>query len=439
MTLILALLKVFSKISNELFRKIIYITVRLHDIICMLSFFVLPFVKFPEKLKLVFLITWMYTCLIIWGGYLFFSYRAKDKIKGRREEYIRDKVVYWISEIGMCLCMTITFFLVFIKRNYASKVSFFEIIAFLALLVFFISALSKLFASYKNNYKQLAKDTILSLLILLCILSVAIGVTTYNTEQSLINNIFISLGAFPLAIGGLYVVCKTFLLENIESKKPDTLTLSILLFVGIGLVCGILLRYLVTDLCLQQILTTIFSSVLGGSITLAGVAWTIKDANTKRQEDLDRIEKERKEEERKKYVPFINFYTNKVFIPDHTVYVSSLNFSETSKEKKFFIDSFFLKNTDFTPFCLAGIYFNNHIAICQPAAYIDKQWIVEIRLDEHLILSEDLFALGICARDLLGNEYRIPLDYSLTVDENQNTIIILKGSYLAEHIEKKQV
>ena len=83
---------------------------------------------------------------------------------------------------------------------------------------------------------------------------------------------------------------------------------------------------------------------------------------------------------------------------------------------------------------MEGIYFNNHIAKCQPAAYIDKQWIVEICLDEHLILSEDLFAFGIYARDLLGNEYRIPLDYSHIVDENQTTIIIPKGSYLAEHI-----
>ena len=333
MTLILGLLKVFPKIRHEVFGKILYKAVRIHDIICILLFFALPFIRFSENLRLIFLITWIYTCLIIWGSYLFFSYRAKDKLKDRREEYTRDKVVYWISEIGLCLCMAATFLLVFIQRNYASKFSFFGTIAFFVLLVFFISALSKLFASYKNNYKRLAKDTLLSLLILLCILSVAIGVTAYNSEEPLINNIFIAIGAFPLAIGGLYVVCKMFLLENIESKKPDTLTFSILLFVGIGLICGILLRYLVTDPSLQQILTTIFASVLGGAITLAGVAWTIKDANIKRQQDLERIEKDRKEDERKKYVPFINLYTNEVFIPDHIVHVFGLNFSEAAEGK----------------------------------------------------------------------------------------------------------
>ena len=305
MTLILGLLKVFPKIRNEIFGKILYIITRVHDIICILSFFTLPFVKFPKTVRLVFLITWIYTCLVIWGGYLFFSYRAKDKLKDYREEYTRDKIVYWISEIGMCLCMAATFLLIFIERNYASKFSLFEIIAFFALIVFFVSALSKLFASYKNNYKQLARDTILSLLILLCILSVAIGVIAHNTEHPFVDNILIAMGAFPLAIGGLYAVCKTFLVANIESKKPDTFVFSILLFVGIGIICGIILRYMVTDQYLQQILTTIFAAVLGGVITLAGVAWTIKDGNSKREKDLQGIELSRQEEDKKKNKPYL--------------------------------------------------------------------------------------------------------------------------------------
>ena len=72
------------------------------------------------------------------------------------------------------------------------------------------------------------------------------------------------------------------------------------LFFFIGIIISFILRYAINDCELRATLTTVMSGVLGGAITLAGVAWTIKDSNTKRQEDLERIEKERKEDERKK-------------------------------------------------------------------------------------------------------------------------------------------
>lgn len=55
---------------------------------------------------------------------------------------------------------------------------------------------------------------------------------------------------------------------------------------------------------------SVYAAVLGGGITLAGVAWTIKDTNEKRQQDLLRIENERKEEERKKHIPYIRVSFN---------------------------------------------------------------------------------------------------------------------------------
>lgn len=56
-----------------------------------------------------------------------------------------------------------------------------------------------------------------------------------------------------------------------------------------------------------EIFVNAYSALVGGGLTLVGVAWTIKDANRKRQEELERIEKERKEEERKKLKPFFSF------------------------------------------------------------------------------------------------------------------------------------
>ena len=435
MTLIFGLLKIFPKIRNELLGRFLYIVLRVHDFICMGAFFVLPFIKYPPTIRLIFLIVWVYTILIIWGGYLFFAYRAKDKLEDRREEYTRDKVVYWISEIGMCLCLPLTFLLVFIKRNYTSQFSLLETIAFFLLFVFLVSSISKLIASYKSNYMQLAKDTIISIVALLCMLSVAIGVISYNVEQPLIYNILIALGAFPLTIGALYMVCKAFLSTNMTNEKADTLTVAILLFVGIGLVTGIVLEYLVTNEDLRGILTTIFSAILGGTITLTGVAWTIKAGNDKQQKEIARIENDRKEEERKRYVPFVNLYTDKCNKPDHTITIPRVNLPCSCKKNYYIIESCFLKNTDFSAFCVSEIIINNYLIHVQPHSYIDRKWIVKIKFKHCFILDERIEYFGIQVKDMLGNVYNIAIDFEPIYYSNGFIKIKSKGCYPAELVK----
>lgn len=83
------------------------------------------------------------------------------------------------------------------------------------------------------------------------------------------------------------------------------------LLLGIGLT--IYLIYIIPDVHLQTIVLTIVASVLGGLIALVGVAWTIRHTNATRQEDLMRIERERKEEERKKHIPYIRISFEKEF------------------------------------------------------------------------------------------------------------------------------
>ena len=51
---------------------------------------------------------------------------------------------------------------------------------------------------------------------------------------------------------------------------------------------------------------SVYAALLGGGITLAGVAWTIRDSNDKRREDLKRIENERIESEIKKARPLFS-------------------------------------------------------------------------------------------------------------------------------------
>ena len=71
---------------------------------------------------------------------------------------------------------------------------------------------------------------------------------------------------------------------------------AVAVIIGVGL--SVYLIYIIPNKDLQAIVIPIVSAVYGGLITLVGVAWTIKDTNDKRKEDLIRIESERKEEER---------------------------------------------------------------------------------------------------------------------------------------------
>ena len=203
----------------------------------------------------------------------------------------------------------------------------------------------------------------------------------------------------------------------------------------LSLVASVFLIYKIPNCTVQNIVLTISAALIGGVFTLLGVAWTIKKGEADRRDDLLRIEKERRDDDRKKFVPFINLYTNPVVLPDHYITINNINFADGDMCETYTISGFTIKNTDFTPFCIVGFSFNGFIATCSPAAYIDRKWIVEIGSDEDLILPCPLSEFAICATDLLGNMYKIPLDYSLEKTAENRTSIIPKGSYLAAYIE----
>lgn len=89
-----------------------------------------------------------------------------------------------------------------------------------------------------------------------------------------------------------------------ENKTNKWLLLTDFLL-GIGLT--VYLIYIVPNGNLQEILIPVISAVYGGLLTLVGVAWTIKSNNKDRTADLERIENERKEDERKKAKPLFTF------------------------------------------------------------------------------------------------------------------------------------
>lgn len=70
---------------------------------------------------------------------------------------------------------------------------------------------------------------------------------------------------------------------------------------GVGF--SIYLIYIIPNEDLRTVVLAIVAAVYGGMMTLVGVAWTIKKGDKDRKDDMQRIEQERQEEERRKYRP----------------------------------------------------------------------------------------------------------------------------------------
>ena len=121
-----------------------------------------------------------------------------------------------------------------------------------------------------------------------------------------------------------------------------------------GVAITVYLIFLIPNDALQTIVLSITAAVYGGLLTLVGVAWTIKDTNEKRKEDLIRVETERKEEERKKNIPYIRLAFNKDLPPlvANATMENILNFENSEElarlERKVFyqisIKDFIIKN-----------------------------------------------------------------------------------------------
>ena len=165
---------------------------------------------------------------------------------------------------------------------------------------------------------------------------------------------------------------------------------------------------------------SVYAAVLGGGITLAGVAWTIKDTNEKRQQDLIRIENERKEEERKKHIPYVrvSFDNN----PPSSVMVNAnvtkgLDLEREEDVARFKDNSYFsidikdfdIKNISNENILILGVLIGGKFYKFSTAEILEsngccrvlttnRQWIIVDAL-------EDAFSLYIA--DTIGNAYKI--------------------------------
>lgn len=194
----------------------------------------------------------------------------------------------------------------------------------------------------------------------------------------------------------------------------------------LGMALTIYLIYIVPDEALQNIILAVVVSVLGGIIALVGVAWTIRHTNQSRQEDLLRMETDRREEERKKHIPYIRISFDKELPPivvDAHIR-TGIDFENpvdiaTIKDKVYFsvnIRDFNIKNVSNANIFLKGVilqqtyYPFDQIELVEPGACCRVQ-----TTNNYMIAmaeAQESIRLVIC--DILGNDYEVtcPVSHS---------------------------
>ena len=220
-------------------------------------------------------------------------------------------------------------------------------------------------------------------------------------------------------LGVITVIVIFYNLTSVFLKGNKTIQFLLPFDLLLGLGLSIYLIYTIPDTGLQEIVLTIAASVLGGLLALVGVAWTIRTGNIARQEDLQRLEDERREEERKKHIPYIRIAFERevpLMIADACI-TSGLDLQkQTDREllngNTFFsinVENFRIKNVSSGNIILQGVLFHgkfykfSRMVVVEPGANCQinttNNWHISVAQPEQSIL--------LIANDVLGNQYQI--------------------------------
>lgn len=219
---------------------------------------------------------------------------------------------------------------------------------------------------------------------------------------------------------------KKFLIEQAELKSLEAIMNFIFLFLA-TIATSIAVIYLLfwkqgaESQDLFNSMMGVFAGILGGVLTLAGVAWTIKKADS-----------DRKEEERKKYRPIFCLCKDKVFetipLPMETLTCDRKFSFDKIDGKAFYMATLSIINSSFSDFYLRGLRINNYDVFLLDSYFITREKTYSFDFHQKsFYFYEDIQKLEIIMEDLLGNRYSANVKYGakeITVDDLEKTLTV---------------
>ena len=248
-------------------------------------------------------------------------------------------------------------------------------------------------------------------------------------------------------IGGLLLyICEVASLVRIllcygtKKSKPE---LGVLIFVIIEYIVVISSFPFIIQSCFKldmdvvyNLVVPIYSAVLGGVLTLGGVAWTINKGDKDRKSELKRLEEERKEEEKKKAKPLFGFYMddgttdNRNFIVrfEDSIYQGK-HLSDGNIEKYPLFVTAILNNTEKSSFNICRIFHSNQWwNVCA-----NKLIFAKGQMNFEFFCKEEKDVKIIEIEDVFGNLYYYQIDIKMDINKGY------KQKGLTKYKQKQQI
>ena len=352
--------------------------------------FVLPFISIPWwEWKIV-------ASVVIGAGEILFANLVFPVAKGKTFEGIVSRII----TIVFCLGAITT---IHINTNFYHIGNWVLIAIVLLFLYVGLLLISSLIVMIKKEQKIALPALGLSFFAVL-LLGLLNGAITVDTVEQNVRIWCGCLSFFGLVsiIGGFFL---TIFFQKTKVQNIIYYALAIIGAIIILFFVAWLINYFDNSVSFLGTFITLLAAALGGALTLFGVAWTIKHT-----------EKQRQDEERKKYKPFVNLYhpTEEETIKAHLI--CCCKFEEgffNKKEKDAYlteIESFLISNTDFSSFHVMGFKFNDKLVRSKSLMYIDKNSFIRVSFSQ-FYSSMEIKEFSMWILDGLGNIYEV--DFSL--------------------------
>lgn len=222
-----------------------------------------------------------------------------------------------------------------------------------------------------------------------------------------------SITLIKIAFGIIYIELIAVFVNSILSgktskfaQKHKILLLIIIIFIPLAVL--ITLPYYIQWCGLTgknfNTFVTVYAAIVGGGLTLMGVAWTIRQQ-----------EKIRQDEEKKKYRPIVLVRYGQIeeakAIELKRISDDKISYTKTETLScETYINPIVMRNTDFTPFYLYGIIVNDICLFTELKFYINRDDLFVISFEQQTIFTQkEIDSIALLTQDLLGNFYKIPM------------------------------
>lgn len=262
----------------------------------------------------------------------------------------------------------------------------------------------------------ITKEHINACLIIICIAAIVV--------RTICRNVFEIYLLYTFAVATSTMSLLTTFFVNIKIVKRNN-NLRALIILGVIVACVVCAVYMVLFLSallallgysnrLVSDVVAILAAIIGGGLTLAGVAWTI------RKTDSDRLE-----EERKKYIPYIKLVCTKETDCNATLSINrSLDLDQqkdvNSKQAGYWIGmkSFAIKNISkenllLIGAMLEGTFYSLKVKTIIP---VGETCLIDTIGVNYYSLENNMKDFSIVLSDVLGNEYECACEIKKSVD-----------------------